>query len=613
MLARRARLLAAFDHRHLFLDPDPDPDVAWEERKRLFALPRSSWADYRNDRISAGGGVHPRSSKRIPVPASLREALGIESETTNGQALVRAILGLEVDLLWNGGIGTYVKASFETHADAGDRANDAVRIDATRLRARVVGEGGNLGLTQAARIEAALRGVRLDTDAIDNSAGVDLSDHEVNYKIALAPRVRSGQLSASQRHDLLFAVAGDACQSVLAHNRSQVLCISLDELRSRHDPELFLRAVESLCEAAQLAPAELGLPDATTVHDRAARGLGFTRPELAVLLGLAKLQAQAELAQSDLPDDENLDPIFRAYFPERFREALRESLGTHQLRREITALALVNRLVDAGGATLLTALTNELGVDSARAASAMLEAEEVLRAPEYRARLLEREDASRQGIHRALVELDEGVREVARYLTHSTPPGIDAGRAYRWRTGLDALRAAMADYLSEGEALRLGERRARLEGQGLPSDLAADLAGLALADRGLNILHICERVAVPPIAAARAYAELGDATGINWVYARLTQTDGASVWDRMVLVDLRWEMLDLQRQITESLLRRKPDDLEGAVVEYLADHAERIERVRELQRRASAAGPSALSVIAAELRALRPVEGAAQG
>jgi glutamate dehydrogenase len=376
---------------------------------------------------------------------------------------------------------------------------------------------------------------------------------------------------------------------VLAHNRSQARSISLDELRSRHDPELFLRAVESLCEAAQLAPAELGLPDAATVHDRTACGLGFTRPELAVLLGLAKLQARAELARSALADEANVDPIFRAYFPERFREELPESLGAHPLRREITALGLVNRLVDSGGATLFPALTHELGVDVARAATALLQAEDVLRAPEYRRRLLERVDASRQGIHQALVELDEGVGEVARYLMHSALPGRDAGLVERWRAGLDALRDAMSDYLSEGEALRLGERRARLESQGLPQDLAAELAGLALADRGLNILLICEHVAVPPIGAARAYAKLGDETGINWVYARLTQADGASLWDRMVLVDLRWEMLDLQRRMTESLIRRKPDDLDGAVADYLAEHAERIERVLCVRSRASRA------------------------
>jgi glutamate dehydrogenase len=376
--------------------------------------------------------------------------------------------------------------------------------------------------------------------------------------------------------------------------------------RSRTTHARFLRAIESLCEAAHLAPAELGLPDATTVRERALSGLGLTRPELTGLLGLAKLQAQAELVRSALPD-EAPDPIFHAYFPERLREVLRDSLGAHPLRREITTLGIVNRLVDAGGATLFPALTQELGVDVPRAASAMLQAEDVLRAPEYRQRLLERLEASRQGIHRALVELDEGVREVARYLVHSAPEGLDAARVDRWRTGLDALRASISDYLSEGEAQRLLERRTRLEGQGLPPELAAELSGLALADRGLNILHICERVAAPPIDVARAYAQLGDATGINWVYARLPQADGASEWDHMVLVDLRWKMLDLQRQITESLLRRKPDDLNGAVAVYLADHAERIGRVRELQRRASAAGPSALSVIASELRALHPV------
>jgi glutamate dehydrogenase len=603
LLARRARLLAAFDHRHVFLDPDPDPERAWQERKRLFELPRSSWDDYRREVLSAGGGVHPRSAKSIPVPEALREPLGLDA-TASGPALVRAILALEVDLLWNGGIGTYVKASHETHADAGDRANDAVRIDATRLRARVIGEGGNLGLTQAARVEAALQGVRLDTDAIDNSAGVDLSDHEVNYKIALAPLVRSGRLSAEARRALLAGVADDACESVLAHNRKHALCLSLDEIRSRNDPDRFLRASVALCEAVQLDAAELGLPAEDTVRDRAARGLGFTRPELAVLLGLAKIQAQAELLLGDLPDDPGLDSIYRAYFPERLRKEHAETLSAHSLRREIAALALVNRLVDAGGASVFTRLTHELGIEIARAASATLQAEEVLRAPTYRVRLMERLDGSRTGIYQALVELDQGVRDVAHYLAHGEPSGLDLDRVARWRSGLDLLRTHMADYLSPGETARLEERRTRLEGQGLPPDLAQELAGLALADRGLNILHIGEHVNVPPLDAARAYALLGDATGINWVYARLGQAAGASVWDRMVLVDLRLEMLDLQRRITERLLDPAPADVERAVGDFLSRHADRIDRVHELQGRAASASPSALSVIATELRGL---------
>jgi glutamate dehydrogenase len=445
LLARRARLLAAFDHRHVFLDPESDPEASWQERKRLFELHRSSWADYDPARISPGGGVHPRSAKRIPVPAALRERLGLEREEVSGQDLVRAILRMEVDLLWNGGIGTYVKASHESNADVGDRANDAVRIDASELRARVVGEGGNLGLTQAARIEASLCGVRLDTDAIHNSAGVDLSDHEVNYKIALAPLVRSGRLDAATRSELLLSVAEEACESALSHNRSQALAISLDEVRSQRDPEVFLRAVDALCEFARLSPAELQLPDAAALTDRATRGIGFTRPGLAMLLGLAKQHAQAELMTSELACADYLEPMYRAYFPERFTSQVPAPLGEHRLRREIAALCVVNRLIDAGGAALMVSLTSELGVGIEKATMAMLQAEDVLDVPEYRRRLLA-EGRSRPGVYSALVELDDGVRNVAHYLVRSGALALDPELVQRRHDGhqLD-LRAARPD------------------------------------------------------------------------------------------------------------------------------------------------------------------------
>jgi glutamate dehydrogenase len=605
LLARRAELIAAFDHRHIFLDPDPDPDASWKERKRLFDLPRSSWADYSAEVISEGGGVHPRSAKRIEVPASLRQRMGLGTEQVSGQELVRAILAMEVDLLWNGGIGTYVKASHEAHADVGDRANDAVRVDASQLRARVIGEGGNLGLTEAARVEAALHGVRLNTDAIDNSAGVDLSDHEVNYKVALAPLVRSGRLAAAERHELLFAVADEACQSVLAHNRSQVLALSLDELRSRGDPDLFMRTIESLCEYNRLDAAELGLPDAAAVTERTAQGLGLTRPELAVLLGLAKLHVLAELVKSDLPLSDYVDPIYRSYFPPRFCEELPDALAAHRLHREIAALRVVNRLVDAGGATLFSALTTELGVEVPEAVAAMLQAEDVLRVPDYRKRLLERVDASREGIYRALVEVDGNVRQVARYLLRSGVHEPDAERVERWRSGIDGLRDAMGEYLSETETKNLAARRERFEWQELPPDLAFDISAMGLADGGLNILRICERTSVEPIAAARVYTRLAAETGINWVYGRLSQTDARSQWDRMVLVDLRGQLLDIQREITESVLAREPDDLAAAVATFVAEHAAVLERVRGLQRRAAAAaGPSALAVITERLSSL---------
>ncbi len=606
LLARRARLLAAFDHRHIFLDPDPDVDAAWQERKRLFELPRSSWADYAEELLSPGGGVHPRSAKSIPVPEALRERLGTDAQELTGQELVHAILAMEVDLLWNGGIGTYVKASHETHADVGDRANDPVRIDATELRARIVGEGGNLGLTQAARVEAALRRVRLDTDAIDNSAGVDLSDHEVNYKIALAPLVRSGAIDAEQRRELLFGVDEVACESVLSHSRSQAQALSLDELRSQRSPESFLLAIESLCEFAQVPPSELGLPDAAAVSERAGAGIGLTRPELAVLLGLAKLRAQAELTASDVPQHEYLGALYGTYFPERFRDELADSLATHRLRSEITGLCLVNRLIDTGGSALFSTLTAELGVGVPEIASALLVAEDVLGAPGYRRSLLEHPGVPRNVVYAALVALDEGVREAARYLVRSGHAALDTDRIGRWSAAFEVLRSALGDYLSPSETQQLEARRERLLEQGLPPELATDVAGIPLVDRGFNIMPVCERAPVAPIDAARTYARLGEQTGINWVYARLTQADARALWDRLALVEMRWELLDLQRHITETVLESRPDDLEAGVRDFLAAHAETLARVQELQRRAAThTTPSALAVVTARLRSLR--------
>jgi glutamate dehydrogenase len=604
LLAKRARLLAAFDHRHVFLDPDPDAETSWRERKRLFELPRSSWADYDESVLSEGGGVHPRSAKSIPVPAALQERLGLEA-VASGPDLVRAILGMEVDLLGTGGVATSVTPPTPPPEDAGDRANDSVRIDASQLRARVVGEGGNLGLTQAARVEAALRGVRLDTDAIDNSAGVDLSDHEVNYKVALAPLVRSGRLRPEERRDLLFAVADEACDAVTSHNRSQALALSLDERRSRRAVEPFLRAVDSLCELASLDPAELDLPDAAAASERAGQGIGFTRPELAVLLGLAKSQLLTALAESEVVRLDYVEPAYLEYFPRSFREEHSDALRAHRLRPEIGALRLVNRLLDAGGATLLPTLMAELGVGAPEVASAVLQAEDLLRIPDYRRELLELANASREGIFGALIAIDEGVREVARYLVRSGAQQLDTERVERWRNGLDALRGSLGDFLSEGESQRLSTGRERLERRGLPPALATDVATLPLADRGLNVLRICERSPVAPIEAARTYAKLGDQTGINWLYNRLSLAQGGSLWDDMVLVDLRWELLDLQREITEAVLARKPDDPDAAAQTFLEDHANELERVRVLQRKAAVSTPSALAVITARLRCLR--------
>ncbi len=605
LLMRRAKLVAAFDHRHVFLDPDPDPAVSHAERQRLFDLPRSTWDDYDKSLLSTGGGVWPRSAKRLPIPEPLQGRLGLGAEAS-GQDVVRAILRLDVDVLWNGGIGTYVRASHETDGEVGDRANDAVRVEASKLRARIVGEGGNLGLTQAARVEAAEQGVLLDTDAIHNSAGVDLSDHEVNYKIALAPLVRSGQLDAPARRELLFDVADEACESVLAHNRAQALSISLDQLRSKQDPEAFSGAITTLCSHAGLDPADLGLPDADTVHARMLEGRGLCRPELAVILGLAKHQAQAALLGGDFPEDPYLEGTYRGYFPKRFCEEWGDALDGHSLRDQITALRVVNHLLDVGGATLFTSLQAELGIDAATTASALVLAEDIMRADAVRDDLNEAWSAPRSELYEALIELEEGKRMVARFLVKSNRAVLDEGLVAQWRDALDALFEGVRDFLAPGELRRLDERVDQLKAGGPSEAVAERVACLPLVDRGLNILRVAESSGTAAATVAPIYTRIGEGAALNWLYERLAFVPSASYWDRIILSDLRQGVLDLHRVLTEAVLER--GDEPGVAVEaFLAERASEIDGIRALQQRAAAgATTSALAAITARCDCLRP-------
>ncbi len=619
LLMRNARLLGAFDHRHVFLDPDPDPEHAWQERKRLFELPRSSWADYDTDKISSGGGVFPRAAKSIELAPAVRERLGIGPGRISGHDLIRSLLALDVDLLWNGGIGTYVKASHESHADVGDRANDAVRIDAAQLRARVVAEGGNLGFTQAARIEAALpsgpdaMAVRLETDSVDNSAGVDLSDHEVNYKILLAPLVRAGKIDSELRRRTILGAAEEACESVLSHNRSQSLALSLDELRARRASGGFLRAIDMLCEAAELSPAGLSLPDAKTLAARAPLGRGLLRPELAVVLGVAKLVVRRALTESPWSVAPYLRPLLHAYFPPSFREAWPEAIDEHPLARDITALVATNRIIDAGGVTLVPQLAVELGVPLADAAAAALLAEDVLDAPAHRNALLRARTGpgapapvSLDTVYSGLLELDRGVRAAARYLVRSGALALDAGRITRLRDGLATLRAEADHLLTPAEIEEAAARRQALEGEGLPTELAAVLPAAALADRALNVLRVCENTNASPQVAGHVVAALGEGTGILWLHQRLREIEAVDPWERLALADLRWELLDLQRGLAEAVLAGAAGDVDRSIAAFLERHQSPISQVRGLQEQAGVtATPSALVVIASRLRALR--------
>jgi glutamate dehydrogenase len=349
LLSKAIRLVAAFDHRHIFIDPDPDPATSWKERKRLFGLPRSSWEDYNADLISRGGGVFPRTMKRVPLSKEMRRLLGTEAKELEPEALISAILKAPVDLLWFGGIGTYIKASAQNNVQVGDPANDDLRVDANEVRAKVIGEGANLGVTQAGRVEFALGGGRINTDFIDNSAGVDCSDNEVNIKIALAPARRAGKLSERKRNELLEQMTEEVGEIVLEDNRLQALALSIAEIGGAKSLASHVRLIETLEDIGDLDRRTEGLADAEALARRASDGQGLTRPELAILLSSAKLVLQDAIEASDLSDDPCLERNLLQSFPVPMQEKYRQYLLGHRLRREIVATDLANRIINRLG------------------------------------------------------------------------------------------------------------------------------------------------------------------------------------------------------------------------------------------------------------------------
>ncbi|MFD0856603.1 NAD-glutamate dehydrogenase domain-containing protein, partial [Actinomadura adrarensis] len=397
LLSEHIRLVAAFDHRHIFIDPDPDPARSFAERERMFKLPRSSWADYDASLISKGGGVFPRTAKSIRITPEMRTALGISSDVAamTPYELIHAALCAPVDLLWNGGIGTYVKASTENNADVGDKANDPVRADASDLRCKVIGEGGNLGLTQLARIEFALggrwgeakgakhRGGLVNTDFIDNSAGVDTSDHEVNIKILLDQAVRDGELTGKQRDNLLYEMTDEVAELVLRDNYAQNVVLAASRAQAPSMLHVHARYLRKLERDGKINRRLEFLPDDKALAERRQAGLGLTGPEFSVLLAYGKLTLDHELIASDLPDDPYLESWLVDYFPSPLRERFRAHMDRHPLRREIITTAVVNDVINNSGITFGFRMSEETGASAPDLARAYLVAREVFDMPRF--------------------------------------------------------------------------------------------------------------------------------------------------------------------------------------------------------------------------------------
>ncbi len=381
LMSRRLRLLGAFDHRHMFVDPAPEPERGFIERRRLFRLPRSSWADYDRALIAEGGGVFERNAKAIPVSPQMKRVFAIAADQLTPAELIRKLLAAPVDLLWFGGIGTFVKGPDESHASVGDRANDALRINGDEIRAKVVGEGANLGVTERGRIAYALAGGRIDTDAIDNSAGVDTSDHEVNIKILLDRAIVAGMLAADDREPLLARMTDDVAASVLRDNYLQGQALSVAEARGPGALDRQVRLMRDLERSNRLDRALEFLPDDETIAARAAQRRGLVRPELAVLLAYAKMSLDGELLASDLPDAAELAETLAAYFPAALRERLGAQLPAHPLRREIIATAVTNEIVNRAGIAFVSAMRARTGRTAPEIARAYMIVREVFELP----------------------------------------------------------------------------------------------------------------------------------------------------------------------------------------------------------------------------------------
>jgi glutamate dehydrogenase len=558
LLSRHLRLVAAFDHRHVFVDPAPDPAVSFAERQRLYDLPRSSWADYDQALISAGGGVWPRTAKSVPLTAAVRVALGLDSGAIaiSPDELISAILRAPVDLLWNGGIGTYVKASHETHADAGDRSSDAVRVDATDLRARVVAEGGNLGFTQAARIEYALGGGLMNTDFIDNSAGVDTSDHEVNIKILLAGAIANDEIRTEQRGGVLHALTDEIAAHVLRHNDGQNMALAVARFQAPRLLHVHARYLRQLVREKRVSRATDGLPGEKEIAARRSAGVGLTTPELAVLLAHTKIAAGQDMLASDLPDDPSLRSTLAGYFPAPLRERFAQQLGVHRLRREIITTSVINEMVDTGGSTFLFRLGEETSLPVEDITRAWLVAREVFGMPAFWRRVEGLASSVDVDARIAVVlEARKLMERASRWLlVNRRPPFGIAETVSYLAEGVTSVRSAIPKILSGRDLAGYEERRSSFAGRGVPADLADEVAAMVPSYSAFDIVTSAAATSFGVAETAAVYFTLGDRLQLGRLRDLIVLLSREDRWMAMARSALRDDLYAAHAALTSAVL-----------------------------------------------------------
>ena len=600
LLSKAIKLVAAFDHRHIFLDPDPDPAASWKERKRLFDLPRSSWEDYDSKLISKGGGVFPRDAKSIKLTKAVQAKLGIDQSEIEPETLISAILKAPVDLIWFGGIGTYIKASHENNVQVGDPANDALRVDGRDVRTKVIGEGANLGITQAGRIEFAQVGGRSNTDFIDNSAGVDCSDNEVNIKIALAAAQRAGKLSEPKRVALLESMTDEVGRIVLEDNRLQALALSIAEIGGASAMASQRHLVETLEAGGNLDRRTEGLADDQTLQRRAADGQGLTRPELAVLLSSSKLVLQDAVERGGLAADTLLEDTLFEAFPEPMRKKFKAQIAGHQLRREIIATKLANRIVNRLGMIHPFELSEEEGAELCEVAAAFVAVEELFGLPD----LWDTVDVADMPEKARLMMFDRIAAATGNLMSdvlRTSGGKVDpSALVAEIGKGVAKLSNATGELLSAESRQQSDRLREQLVAAGAPEPLAARVAHLYDLDGAVGLAKLASETGIPPIGLTEAFTEVGHRLGLDWAQSTAALMSPSDVWERLLVSGLARDFQQMRLELLRRLARRKDakKDMPGIVAKWAEEQSAAVHGFRAMVARAQGQSPVAPAMLA---------------
>ena len=610
LLSRQTRLLAAFDHRHVFLDPDPDAGRSFDERARLFALPRSSWADYDAKLISNGGGIYPRSAKSIKLSDEMRRVLDVRDNALTPAELIKAILRAPVDLLWNGGIGTYVKAAEQSHLDVGDRANDIVRVNGRELRCKVVGEGGNLGFTQLGRVEYALAGGHINTDAIDNAAGVHTSDREVNIKIPLNVLMAEGRLTRQQRDPLLAEMTDDIARFVLRDNYVQSAAVSQLEHTAAARLDEHAGLIRTLERDGLLNRSIEFLPDDDTMKERRTQGRGLTRPELSVLLAYSKISLEEAMVKSDVPDDPFFERDLLNNFPPALVQRYRDALVHHQLRREIIATMLTNAVVNRMGVSFSHRMAEDHDVPRAEIIKAYAAAHQIYGGDRYWSAIEALDNQVDARLQQRLFERAGGLlKHATGWLVNTRAVKRAIGENVRhFEQAVAALEKLLPDCLPPTYREQWDKAVSASIQEQVPETLAVMIANTRVLGPALDIAELAEQGKIPLGEAASVYFQTGERFHMPWLYASIVALQVSTQWQALARTNLRDDAYRLHRLLASRVLQHAGAAPDVRIAAWLASDAARVQfamrRLQELQASGNA-DFAGLVVAVRDLRKLR--------